>query len=76
MVVEVTKMTKSVPRRFYRCPERGYITEYRWVLARHLYKVHYYYKKDIAQIAMENEYRLSPMYYRKRDLLRRYEEEQ
>jgi hypothetical protein len=67
-------MTKETPLRIYRCPDCGYVTEYRWVLARHLYNVHDYYKKDVAQVAMENEYLLRPMYNRKRDLLRRYEE--
>jgi uncharacterized C2H2 Zn-finger protein len=62
------------PQRIYRCPDCGYITEYRWVLARHLYQVHMYYKKDAANIAIENQYVLSTMCYRKRDLLRRYEE--
>jgi hypothetical protein len=68
-------MTKEAPYRIYRCPECGYITEYRWILARHLYRVHRYYKKDAAEVAIENEYYLNPLSYRKRDLLRRYEEE-
>ena len=67
-------MNKQAPQRIYRCPECGYITEYRWVLARHLYNVHAYYKRDAAEAAIENEYTLHPLYYRKRDLLRRYEE--
>jgi len=69
-------MTKQAPRRIYRCPECGYVTEYRWVLARHLYNVEDYYKRDAAKTAMDNEYFLNPIYYRKRDLLRRYEEEE
>ncbi len=69
-------MTRPAPSRIYRCPDCGYITEYRWVLARHLYNVHDYYKKYIAQITMDNEYRLSPIYYRARDLQRRYREEE
>jgi uncharacterized C2H2 Zn-finger protein len=68
-------MPERVPQRIYRCPECGYITEYRWVLARHLYNVHRYYKKDAAQAAIENEYLLHPQYYRQRDLLKRYEEQ-
>jgi hypothetical protein len=68
-------MNKGSPARVYRCPDCGYSTEYRWVLARHLYSVHDYYKRDAAEMAMENEYFLRPMYYRKRDLLRRYEKE-
>ncbi len=69
-------MVKVAPTRIYRCPDCGYITEYRWVLARHLYNVHMYYKKDAAETAMENEYLLRPSYYRKRDLLRRVEEDE
>jgi hypothetical protein len=69
-------MNAQVPRRIYRCPDCGYATEYRWVLARHLYNVHDYYKRDAAKTAMDNEYVLNPMYYRKRDLLRRYGEEE
>jgi hypothetical protein len=68
-------MVKEVPRRIYRCPDCGYVTEYRWVLARHLYNVHGYYRKDAAEAAMDNEFILNPQYYRKRDLLRRYEDE-
>jgi len=77
IIVEVvTYMTNAVPKRVYRCPECGYTTEYRWVLARHLYNVHNYYKRDAAKVAIENEYVLNPLYYRKRDLLRRYEDEE
>ena len=65
-------MIKKMPPRIYRCPECGYITEWRWVLAKHLYKVHLYYKKDAAETAMESEYRLNPLYYRAQDLLKRY----
>ncbi len=68
-------MVKQAPMRIYRCPECGYVTEYRWVLARHLYEVEGYYKRDAAQAAIENEYLLHPQYIRKRDLLRRYEGE-
>jgi len=66
---------RKAPQRIYRCPDCGYSTEYRWVLARHLYNVHEYYKRDAAETAIANEYFLNPMYYRTRDLLRRYEEE-
>lgn len=69
-------MNRQIPQRIYRCPECGYVTEYRWVLARHLYNVHNYYKKDAAEVAMANEYFLHPIYYRKRDLLRRYEDDE
>lgn len=69
-------MKEQVPQRIYRCPECGYVTVYRWVLARHLYNVHGYYKRDAAETAIANEYFLHPVYYRKRDLLRRYEEEE
>ncbi len=69
-------MTNKVPSRIYRCPECGYITEWRWVLAKHLYNVHLYYKKDAAQTAIESEFRHNPLYIRTRDLLRRYEEEE
>ncbi len=61
------------PQRIYRCPDCGYITEYRWVLARHLYNVHDYYKREVAKTTLENEYIRSPRYYRSQDLLRRYE---
>jgi hypothetical protein len=65
-----------IPNRIFRCPDCGYVTEYRWVLARHLYNVHDHYKREVAKLALENEYRLSPLYYRQRDLIRRYEEEE
>ncbi len=65
-------MKKKTPNRIYRCPECGYITEWRWVLAKHLYNVHKYYKKDAAETALDCEYRLNPLYIRKQDLLRRY----
>jgi uncharacterized C2H2 Zn-finger protein len=68
-------MAKKAPQRIYRCPDCGYVTEYRWVLARHLYNVHHYYKKDVAETALKSEYILNPMYVRKEDLLRRYREE-
>jgi len=67
-------MKKDVPRRLYRCPECGYVTEYRWVLARHLYEVEGYYKRDAAETALENEFTLNPLYYRKQDLLKRYQD--
>jgi hypothetical protein len=68
-------MNERIPHRIYRCPDCGYITEYRWVLARHLYTVEGYYKKDSAEMAIENEYVLNPIHYRKRDLLKRFEGE-
>ena len=67
-------MVKKAPLRIYRCPDCGYITEYRWVLARHLYNVHDYYKKDAAEVAIQNVYLLSSVSFRNRDLLRRYED--
>jgi hypothetical protein len=68
-------MAKQIPPRIYRCPECGYVTEYRWVLARHLYNVHRYYKKDAEETAFENEFIPSPLYRRKQYLLRRKEGE-
>jgi hypothetical protein len=68
-------MVKGVPQRIYRCPDCGYITEYRWILARHLYNIHDYYKRDAAEAAIKNVYLLSPISFRKRDLLRRYDNE-
>ncbi len=73
--VELSMNTK-VPRVLYRCPECGYVTDRRWVLARHLYNVHDYYKRDAAETAVKCEYRLNPFPFRARDLLRRYGEEQ
>ncbi|MFC1977645.1 hypothetical protein ACFLWS_05225 [Chloroflexota bacterium] len=69
-------MVEKAPKRIYRCPECGYVTEWRWVLAKHLYNVHLYYKKDAATTAIECEYWLNPLYIRKQDLLRRYEEDE
>lgn len=66
-------MKSKYPQRIYRCPDCGYITEWRWVLARHLYNVHLYLKKDAADTAIECEYWLNPTYARKQDLLRRYQ---
>jgi hypothetical protein len=65
-------MNLSLPDRIYVCPECGYISERRWVLARHLYNVHDFYKKDAANTAILSEYRRNPFFNRKRDLLRRY----
>ncbi|MFC1915010.1 SDR family NAD(P)-dependent oxidoreductase [Chloroflexota bacterium] len=48
-------MNKKAPSRIYRCPECGYINQWRWILAKHLYNVHKYYKKDAAvQFAAQN----------------------
>ncbi len=67
-------MNKTPPNRIYRCPECGYITELRWVLARHLYNIHDYYKKDAAKTAILCEYRLNPYGIRGSDLIRRYDQ--
>ena len=67
-------MAERVPQRIYRCPDCGYVTEYRWVLTRHLYNVHSYYKRDAEIMAVENEYILNPLFSR-RYLPRRHEEE-
>ncbi len=65
-------MKSNPPDRIYVCPECGYITKWRWVLARHLYNVHDYYKRDAANTAIKCEYRRNPFFIRERDLLRRY----
>jgi hypothetical protein len=59
-------MGERIPKRLYRCPDCGYVTEYRWVLVRHLYNVEDYSKKDSEEIAVENEYILNPLIYRRR----------
>ena len=64
---------RDPPNRIYVCPECGYITEWRWVLARHLYNVHLYYKKDAANTAIASEYHRNPYVSRTLDLLRRYD---
>ncbi len=66
----------KAPDRLYRCPECGYVTVRRWVLARHLYNVHNYYGKDAAETAIRSEYRLNPYSFRPQDLRRRYENEE
>ena len=68
-------MPSKLPERIYICPEPrcNYWTDRRWVLARHLYNVHLYYKKDVAETAIECEYRRNPYYIRTQDLIRRYQ---
>ena len=65
-------MPNEPPDKLYRGPDCGYVTERRWILARHLYNVHLYYKKDAAETAIRCEYRRNPFPIRARDLLRRY----
>lgn len=69
-------MNAKPPVRIYRCPECGYDTEWRWVLARHLYNVHDYYRRDAAKTAIYCEYRLNPYGIRDMDLLRRYQDKE
>ena len=61
------------PERVYLCPECDYWTDRRWLLARHLYNVHLYYKDDAAETAIRHEYRRNPYYIRTQDLIRRYQ---
>jgi len=56
------RQVKRVPVRIYRCPECGRQYEYRWYLAKHLYDVEGYGKREAKEVASECEYWLRPKY--------------
>ncbi|MBA7603051.1 hypothetical protein ES703_10153 [subsurface metagenome] len=54
----------KVPRRIYACSMCEFRTPQRWILTRHLRRVHHLLKDEAKFWAAQSEYWLQPRYYR------------